>query len=156
MIHQDAITLRKACLADTMMLSALSVHVWLDTYATEGVSEVIADYVHDALSPEHFDLSLKQPENQILVAEYHQALVGFISLAEKSPCPEKPSETLEIDRLYVMPRFHGQGIASMLLQASKHLYEKQGYTFFLLTTWDQNLKAIKFYEKRGLLKLRWH
>ncbi len=151
MISKDHIIIRSACLRDAKALSALSIHVWLDTYATEGTSYIIAHYVMSELLPDHFASKLNKPKDQFLVAEYNQNIVGFIELVENRPCPIKPSETLEIDKLYVMPRFHGKGIGSMLLKASKNIYKKKGYSFFWLTTWERNAAAIQFYENKGFI-----
>ncbi|MDF1646909.1 MAG: GNAT family N-acetyltransferase [Legionellaceae bacterium] len=150
---QDPIIIREAHLTDAKALSALSIHVWVDTYATAGVSDIIAHYVISELLPDYFIAKLNHPTEQFLIAEYDRNIVGFIELVENRPCPKKTNATLEIDKLYVMPRFHRHGIGSRLLQASYHLYQKKGYLFVWLTTWEKNLKAIEFYEKKGFTKI---
>ena len=46
--------IRPPIAADAPALAALSIQVWLDTYATEGVSDLIARYVLDEFTPAAF------------------------------------------------------------------------------------------------------
>jgi ribosomal protein S18 acetylase RimI-like enzyme len=149
LIFKDHIKIRSARLEESSVLAALSIQVWLDTYATYGISSVISNYVLNEFSPDNFLSKLKNTEESFLIAEYDNNIVGFIELVENRPCPHKPEETLEIDKFYVMPRFHGHGIGSELLYAATNLCYKKGYSSFWLTTWHQNLDGIHFYESKG-------
>ena len=149
MISKDLIKIRSARQEEFNILSALSIQVWLDTYATHGISDVISSYILNDFSPENFLLKLKNIDESFLVAEHDNNIVGFIELVENRPCPQKPEETLEIDKFYVMPRFHGYGIGSKLLQAAIKVCQRKGHSFFWLTTWHQNFNGIQFYESKG-------
>ena len=55
--------IRHAELADAPRLAVLAAQVWMHTYATQGVSAVIADYVLAELTPQAFAAKLSDPAN---------------------------------------------------------------------------------------------
>lgn len=64
-----------------------------------------------------------------------------------------PSVTpLEICRFYVLRKWHGQGVAVNLLNSVLAHATSQGSPTVWLTTWQENARAIAFYEKWRFLK----
>ena len=110
---------------------------------------MISKYVLNEFSPENFALKLTNHDESFLIAECDSNVVGFIESVENRPCPQEPEATLEIDKFYVMPRFHGYEIGSKLLQETTKLCQRKGYSCLWLMTWEQNFNGIRFYEKNG-------
>lgn len=148
-----AINIRQAKIEDLTTLSVLSIQTWLDTYATEGISDEIADFVLKEFLPEKFLTKFKSQEESFFVAELSNNIIGYIELVKNRPCPFDANKTLEIDTLYIMPSFHGYGIGPTLLSAALKHHKFQGYQSIWLSTWHKNINAIRFYEKSGFRKL---
>lgn len=149
MLAKNHVKIRSARLEESNVLPALSIQVWLDTYAIHGISDVLARYVLEEFVPENFLFKLQKSTSSFLVAECNNNILGFIELVESRPCPAKPDLTLEIDKLYVMPRFQKYGIGTQLLVEAARVYREKGHGYFWLTTWHQNLSAIEFYKSKG-------
>lgn len=76
------------------------------------------------------------PANQMWVYELNQQPVGFIGLQNDF-----------IDRLYVNPQFHRQGIGKALLEFSKTLSPNHLWLY----THQANFHARSFYEKNNFI-----
>ncbi|KNX78269.1 hypothetical protein DA83_24315 [Pseudomonas sp. 250J] len=63
------ITLRKALPQDALCLAALGIQVFLDTYATEGIRDAIAQEALDAFSPDNLSKVIARPDTFITLAE---------------------------------------------------------------------------------------
>ena len=153
--------LRAARNDDAKTLCALATQVWLHTYATDGVSPVIADYVLDALSPARFAQLLSDSEANVVVAEHGDKLLGFVALRLNATCPS-PSETsisrTELETLYVQAPFLGQGIGSALLRHAETIARAHApaHSGLWLTVNARNARAIRFYAAHGYQKVGTH
>ena len=141
--------LRPAHGADAKPLSALATQVWLHTYATDGVSPVIADYVLDALNPDRFAQMLADPEASVVVAEHGDNLLGFAKVRRNTPCPTGALAQVELQTLYVQAHFIGKGVGSALLRRVAHGAQDLAGSALWLTVSAQNQRAIDFYKAQG-------
>lgn len=142
-------SLRVACNADVKPLSALATQVWLHTYAKEGVSLVIADYVLGALNPARFAELVADPETHIVVAEHGDNLLGFATVRRNMPCPSGALAQFELQTLYVQAHYVGKGVGSALLRHVTHWARAHAQSALWLTVNAQNQRAIDFYKAQG-------
>jgi diamine N-acetyltransferase len=148
--HKTAI--RQATSGDAERLSVLATQVWLHTYATDGISPVIARYVLDELSASKFAAILTQNNSIILIAEVDGNTVGYALVKVDAPCPSG-SPTVEVASLYVQEHFARQGIGSTLLRECQQIARRRkGSADIWLTVNAQNAPAIAFYVQQGLVK----
>jgi len=75
-------------------------------------------------------------EKEVVVAEQEGRVVGFVALAERN----------FVEHLYVDPGRLGEGIGSALLEDAK----RRMPAGFRLWVFQQNERARRFYENRGL------
>jgi ribosomal protein S18 acetylase RimI-like enzyme len=78
-------------------------------------------------------------EQEVWVWDEEGAIVGFIALGEST-----------VDHLYVEPEMTGRGIGSSLLDRAK----QRRPSGFSLWTFQQNVRARRFYERHGLRVIR--
>ncbi|MCP4024088.1 MAG: GNAT family N-acetyltransferase [Desulfobacteraceae bacterium] len=130
---------------DFKNLAALSIQVWLHTYATDGIRTRISDYVLDRFTPDYFKKIYHSKNQKLIVYEKDNHLLGFITIDLTPQCPADACSGYEIVTFYVQEHFQGKGIGSKLLKSAM---EKYGARLWL-TTWIHNTPAIKFYEKAG-------
>jgi diamine N-acetyltransferase len=142
-------SLRVARHADMNALSALAMQVWLHTYATDGVSPVIADYVLGALSSARFAELVADPATRIVVAEHGYNLLGFATVRRNMPCPSEALAQVELQTLYVQAHFIGKGVGSALLRHVAHWAQAQTGSALWLKVNAQNQRAIDFYLAHG-------
>lgn len=61
--------------------------------------------------------------------------------------------TVELSKCYVMPGYHGAGIASQLMAHSLEAARERGAAAVWLGVNEENLRAQGFYEKSGFVKV---
>lgn len=137
-----------------MTIAALSVQVFLDTYATEGVRPDLAREVFGVYGIEAFDARLRDPQHRFVLAERGTGLVGFaeVSLADE-PTPAGGPSGAELVRLYVQPAAQRSGLGRRLIRAAEALAAEAGLPTLWLTAWDGNHRALAFYAREGYTDL---
>ena len=130
---------------DASRLAVLAAQVWMHTYATQGVSSVIAEYVLSELALQAFAAKLGNPEITVLVAERDAHLLGLAVVQSGMVCASAPAATAELATLYVQAHCKGQGIGSRLLHDARALAAAHAGSGLWLTVNAQNAAAINFY-----------
>jgi ribosomal protein S18 acetylase RimI-like enzyme len=140
--------IRSATENDSLNLAALSIQVWLDSYATNGIRKEISKYVLSTFTKQYFIEILNCPKYRILVFIENDHLVGYI-LANLQSIYRDDLDGYEIEKLYVQQHFQGKGIGRALLS---EMSKRHGGTYWL-STWKHNQKAIGFYKHLGFLDI---
>ena len=141
-------SIRTARPEDAARIAVLGAHVWVHTYATAGVSDVIAQYVLTTFTPENILALMADPGVVLLVAEAEANLAGYIVMRFDSYHADVP---IEIETLYVQDSFAGRGIGSALLTRARGIaMAKTGDRAIWLVVNSRNEKAISFYRSRGM------
>ena len=136
--------IRPALSVDCINLAALSIQVWLNSYARDGLRSGLSEYVLTTFTQKHFEQLLSRQDYEILVYEQQEHLLGFIALDLKSHF-NTADNGYEVDTLYVQNRHQGKGLGRQLLQAASTSYGKN----YWLTTWVGNLEGLSFYQHLG-------
>ncbi|GJH39565.1 hypothetical protein RCZ04_01150 [Capnocytophaga sp. HP1101] len=63
---------------------------------------------------------------------------------------------MEIERIYVLKSFHGSGVGQELYQKAITVAREQAVQYVWLGVWEQNPRAIRFYEKNGFVPFDKH
>jgi diamine N-acetyltransferase len=145
----EDLTLRDATPADALVIGVLGTQVSLDTYATEGIRPLLAREVIEHFSTAAIEALLHEPAVRFVLAERAGHLVGFaqLDLAEQQPLVAAPA--VELQRLFVQRRFHGQGIGRALVAACVAHARRHGARALWLTAWVGNHHAQAWYRRQG-------
>ncbi|MFA8343457.1 MAG: GNAT family N-acetyltransferase [Rhodothermaceae bacterium] len=136
--------IREAVKKDCINLAALSIEVWLNTYAVSGIRTTFSRYVLSHFTEQHFTDLLEKENIKILVFEEKEHLTGYI-LIDKESFYEDKSNGYEIETLYVQEHFHGKGIGKKLIQEMMAKYGNNCWLSALV----HNSNAISFYKHLG-------
>ena len=124
--------------------------VFLDTYATEGIRESIAQAAVEMFTPKTVSALIADSTVTIIVAQVAQHLVGFAQIAMNRDHPLIGcAEAAELQRLYVQERFTGHGIGQQLLSQAEHCARQMGASRLWATVWVGNERALSFYPRQG-------
>ena len=155
-----ALALRFADAADTEIIAALAIHVFLDTYATAGTLPDLAapdlaapDLAAEAFAEygvEAFRSRLAEPHRKFLLAEQGAGLIGFAEMLT-SAREARGTHLLgaELVRLYVQPRAQRRGIGRALLRQVEAIAIDAGLSALWFTVWEGNANALAFYAAQG-------
>jgi diamine N-acetyltransferase len=143
------LTLRQAEYGDGKTLAALAIQVWLHTYATDGISTLISNYVLSEFTAAKFEALMRQKNSVVFVAERARNLIGYAALSADANCPVKTTENVELRTLYTQAPFIGTGVGYSLLCCAEKWALQQRNTGLWLTVNSKNIRAIAFYKKQG-------
>ena len=66
------------------------------------------------------------------------------------------TNSLEIERIYLLPSFQHQGLGSVLFDYAEEIARKENKDYLWLGVYEKNINAQHFYKKRGLKKVSQH
>lgn len=138
--------------ADAANLAALSIEVWLHTYARDGIRKAFSNYVLGEFTAAKFADHLADKNQAIVKCERGDHLLGYLRMDFDVPCPTLPELTTEVATLYVRAHHARQGIGSGLLARATDICRARGITGFWLCVNRENAPAIRFYEAQRLVR----
>lgn len=141
--------IRKATIQDGANIAAISIQVWLDTYAHHGIRPVLSRYVLSEYSEERVRGRIESEEQIFLLYEEKNHLLGFAAVDLNAVCPPSGEALPELVQLYVQERSTGKGIGSRLLKAARTLSLNSGGRGIWLTVKADNRRALQFYMRHG-------
>jgi len=142
--------LRDGTRDDAETLAALSIQVFLDTYATEGVRPDLAQEAFTEYSIKAFAKRLRDRGRRFVVAEIGTGLVGFAEIVTKEgAAPIGGITGVRLERLYVQPGAQGAGVGKALVERAEQVAAQGASKAIWLIAWDRNERALAFYARRG-------
>jgi ribosomal protein S18 acetylase RimI-like enzyme len=85
----------------------------------------------------------------VYVAEVDTRAVGFLALQREGHSAIAAQHPLKLWQLYVMPAFHGRGVAAQLMSAAIEHARKHQNDVIWLGVSEENARGIAFYLKHG-------
>jgi len=140
--------IRQAEVKDAEAIAEIGVASWQSTYRGQ-----IPDSYLDKMRPEdkieqrRKEISSSKLETTYFVAVKNDKVVGYCHVGKSTDVNAKPTDG-ELQSIYLLDNYHGQGIGFALMQASlKHLKKNK---FKRATLWvlETNLKTRQWYESR--------
>lgn len=144
-----SVAFRAGVPSDALCVGVLATHVFLDTYAGQGIRPDLAREALAVYSTGAFAARLADPARRFVLAGSEGHLVGFAEVALDSPCPIPAGAQAEVVRLYVHPRLQRQGIGHALLKQAEQLAVAHGTQAIWLSAWTGNARALAFYRALG-------
>jgi diamine N-acetyltransferase len=128
---------------DCINLTVLSIQVWLETYAIEGIKTEYSKYVIATFTEKYFLDLLTNSQYRLIVSVSEETLQAFV-LVNLTSKFEEHNYGFEIEKLYVHSHFKGKGLGRRLLSEVEKKFGKP----FWLYTWVEN-ESNKFYKHLG-------
>jgi ribosomal protein S18 acetylase RimI-like enzyme len=148
------LVLRPAVAADAPCISALAGQVFLDTYATHGITPWFVRELDEHLGTAAIAALLARHDTRFVLAELAGRLIGFAqsTLATTHSLVSAPAaRAVELDRLYVQRPFFGRAVGTALLRRAEADALANGASNLWLTAWVGNDRARRFYAARGYI-----
>ena len=144
------VIIRRATKDDADLLAALAHKIFLDTFGPQNNQKDID--IHVARTYGH-DIQLRElsdPALTYLIAEIDGQAAGFAMIGEpRSESSFEHDAPIELFRFYVDKDWHGKGIAQPMMRACEDEARARGGKTICLSVWQDNPRAIRFYEKTG-------
>lgn len=142
--------IRKINIDDLEALRNLSIQTFMETFEEVNTEEDMQKYLDENLSIEKLKTELENPNSEFYFAENNDEILGYLKLNFKDAQTEKLEENhFEIERIYVLKAFLGQKIGQILFDKAIEIGREKNLEYVWLGVWEENHRAIKFYEKNG-------
>jgi ribosomal protein S18 acetylase RimI-like enzyme len=147
------IAYRDAAPADGPELDAVARAIWVETFGHASSPEDSGAYLTTAYGPDGALLRhLVDPAYRFRLAVDGDRIVGYAKI--NAPwLPGAEPDAVQLSQLYVASDHHGAGIAQALMDWSIAAARAQNAPAMLLTVWEENHRARRFYEKLGFVHI---
>jgi ribosomal protein S18 acetylase RimI-like enzyme len=143
--------IRPATHADAEMLGHIGVATFVESYTDEIEGTAMMAHCSNQHSASAYKTYLTARRTGCWLAEHPRtgAPIGY-ALNCTPDLPIDLDETdIELKRIYVLSKYHGQGIAAALLEEAVAHAKTIGAKRILLGTYKDNHRALAFYAKHG-------
>ena len=165
--------LRRATPEDAEALSALASTCYIQTFGQLYSSEDLDRFIHEAYSPEVLRAELADPKRAtwLLFLEESEAeatapertearpasegkLIGYVTVCPAHlPHPDVKPTDGEVQRLYLLREYQGDGRGSRMLEHALNWLEADGPRTLWIGVWSENYGAQKLYGRYGFTKV---
>lgn len=152
-----SLTIRKATLEDLTALQLLAKETFFETFAGANTEEDMRKYMAENFSDGKMTAELRNPDSQFFIAWVEDVPVGYLKINAGKAQTELQDETsLEIERIYVKSAYHGKKVGQILYEKALETAQLENKAYLWLGVWEENPKAIRFYEKNGFVAFDKH
>ncbi len=114
-------------------------------------------YLEQAFSLEKLSDELQEPNTSFYFAYHNDNPIAYFKLNWGDAQSEfKEFEGMELERIYVISDQQGKGVGKQLLDGIFSIAKKKGIRYVWLGVWQENPKAVAFYERHGFKKIGTH
>jgi diamine N-acetyltransferase len=152
-----SIRIRQALLPDIETLRSLAITTFTEAFAVSNTAEDMANYLSDNFNAQKIAAELANPDSQFFIAWENDVPVGYLKVNTGKAQTELGEETgLEIERIYVTQAYHGKQVGQLLCDKALELSALWNKSYVWLGVWEENPRAIRFYEKNGFVAFDTH
>lgn len=151
------INIRPAVSGDEYALGAVGAATFLESYTETIPGADLISHCEAQHAPEIYKnyIASNDPNYACWLAEYSgtKAPIGYaVTTSVEAPTVGQPGD-IELKRIYVFSKYHGTGTGRELMTHALVHAREIGAKRMLLGTYDQNHRAVAFYERAGFQKV---
>lgn len=137
-------------LSDLQQLRDVGLLAFREAFESLNNPEDFEAYIAKAFDLDKLRQELEDPNAAFFFAKKEDAIVGYLKVnfpgAQTEP---HGNDCLEIERIYTFKQYFGQGIGDILVKKAMGIAQAKNYAFVWLGVWEENARAIRFYQKHG-------
>ncbi len=151
------LTLHHCSIKDLDQLELISRKTFTDAFATQNNPEDFEYYLRTALTSETLANELDNFHTSFYFVKNSKETVGYFKINDaKAQTDIRDKSSYELERIYVLSDYQGYGIGEWMIDQVIHLAHEAKKDYIWLGVWEENIRAIRFYEKKGFSKFGKH
>jgi len=128
-----------------------------ETFSSGNSEKNMKVYLEKGFSTEKLEAELANKNSEFYFALFENKVIGYLKVNfGQSQTEIKDENTLEIERIYVLKEFHGKKVGQILYEKAMEISRQNGVDYVWLGVWEENPRALRFYEKNGFVEFDKH
>jgi ribosomal protein S18 acetylase RimI-like enzyme len=144
-VFREAVQVRVAVRADVPAIVHLLADDALGAAREQLDGSIAAEYW------EAFDAIIRQPGNELLVAERDGVVVGCVQLTVMAGLSRRGATRAQVEGVRVAAHMRGRGIGALIMRVAMERARARGATVMQLTSDASRTDARRFYERLGFV-----
>jgi ribosomal protein S18 acetylase RimI-like enzyme len=144
-------------MADLDQLILISRETFTEAFAAQNNPQDFEHYLNTALTRERIACELDHPQASFYFVKNTKEIVGYFKINDaKAQTDICDNTSYELERIYVLSNHQGHGIGKWMIEQVIHLAQEAKKEYIWLGVWEENIRAIRFYENKGFIKFGKH
>ncbi|MDO5519020.1 MAG: GNAT family N-acetyltransferase [bacterium] len=153
----DKLTIYECNLQEIEQIKYISEKTFFETFMDQNSKEDMEEYSKEHFSYEQLESEVRNQYSKFFIIRSKEEAVAYMKVNfDKAQTEEGHSNTLEVQRIYVLKEYKGKRIGKALIQRAINIAKNHNLDYVWLGVWEHNFAAIKFYEKQGFKKFSSH
>jgi ribosomal protein S18 acetylase RimI-like enzyme len=135
------------------ILQTISRSTFFETFSAFNSEKDMRNYLENDMSIDQLTKEWNNDGSKFYFARLNDDVIGYLKLNNLNfNGIDETLRGIEIARIYVLSTFHGTGAGQLLFDKALRIAEEKKYDYLWLGVWENNPRAIRFYEKNGFVK----
>ena len=105
-------------------------------------------YLEKGFSLDKLSTELQNRDSEFYFTKQNDQTIGYLKLNfELSQTEFQDNKAMEIERIYVLDKFHGKKVGLTLYNRALEIAQQRNIDYIWLGVWENNFKALNFYRK---------
>ena len=153
----ENITIQGVTVNDLAQLQKIGRKTFSETFSSGNTEENMNKYLVEGFSKEKLREELNNESSAFYFAVLDEKVIGYLKLNFGSSQTEiQDSISLEIERIYVLQEYYGKKVGQVLYEKALQVAEDKKVNYVWLGVWEENPRAIRFYQKNGFVEFDKH
>jgi len=153
----ETIDIKQVTISDLDQLQKISRLTFAETFSSVNTNENMTKYLEEGFSVEKLTAELSDQASQFYFALCDSQVIAYLKLnVGQSQTEIKDEKALEIERIYVLKKYHGKKVGQLLYYKAMQVAEQTRAAYVWLGVWEENPRAISFYKKNGFVEFDKH
>ena len=149
--------IRKVTSDDIYQLQTIGRQTFFETFSEGNTEENMAKYLEESFTFEKLYEELQDINSETYFAIHENEIIGYLKLnVGKSQTELIEDNAIEIERIYVLHKFHGKNVGQKLYEKAVQIANWKNCNYLWSGVWEENSRAIHFYTKNGFIKFDQH
>lgn len=144
-------------MTDIDLLQSISQQTFIEAFSGANTADNMTKYMAEKFSNETLLAELSNQGSEFYFAQLDNRVIGYLKInSEQAQTELQHEHALEIERIYVLQEFHGKKVGQLLYEKALDIARLKNVRFIWLGVWEENLRAISFYQKNGFVAFDKH
>lgn len=153
----ENIEIKRVTLNEIQRLQEIGRKTFYETFSQGNDEENMKQYLEEGFSEAKLTAELSNEHSEFYFASLDDKIIGYLKLNFGNSQTElQDSSSLEIERIYVLSKYHGKKAGQVLYEKAIQVAEEKNVNYVWLGVWEENPRAIRFYQKNGFVEFDKH